>query len=206
MNDLRNLKRYVALKIKVNFQTGERAGGINPRDPGLYTLVQNLEDGYEIRLVVDDRDIEQYRNVPGVEVIEGIKNIDRAILELLPNEEQYIFPRDDVLFQTSLMLKHNDPNDPFSIDDIPDDFSKVELRTEGVYINGEKILGAKASQRIARKIGKSVPTTTTLGQLPPETKSRLINIWMIRHRIKGIGLVRRVKTLSDILKELGVVE
>ena len=72
MPSFRNLKRYVALKIKVNFQTGERAGGIDPYDAGLYCLAQNLEDGYEIRLVLDDRDIDKYRNIEGVEVIEGI--------------------------------------------------------------------------------------------------------------------------------------
>jgi len=57
MPNFKNLKRYVALKIKVDFETGERAVRINPRGPGLYALAQNLEDGYEIRLVLDNRDI-----------------------------------------------------------------------------------------------------------------------------------------------------
>lgn len=199
MMNLRNLTKFVALKIKVNFQTGERAGGINPRDPNLYTLAQNLEDGYEIRLVLDDRDIEQYRNVPGIEIIEGIDAIDQAILQLLPNDEQYHFARDDLLVQTSILAKHQDPNDPFYVHQIPDDLSQVDVLTDGVYINGEKILGVTASERLARRLGKTIPFTTTFGQLPSETKQRLLNLWLMKHGIKGINMVRRVKKLSEIL-------
>ena len=120
MPSFRNLKRFVALKIKVDFESGERAGGIDPRDPNLYCLAQNIEDGYEIRLVLDDRDIDKYRNIEGVEVIEGIENIDKAIIEMLSNDEQWHFARDDLLVQTSILAKHQDPNDPFNVDTIPD--------------------------------------------------------------------------------------
>jgi len=199
MVNLKNLNRFVALKIKVDFKSGKRAGGINPRDPNLYTLAQNLEDGYEIRLVLDDKDIEQYRNVPGIEVIEGIDAIDRAIIELLPNDEQYLFARDDLLVQTSILAKHQDPNDPFYVSQIPDDLTTINVNTDGIYINGEKLLGAKASERLAMKLGKTIPFTTTFGQLPPETKQRLLNLWLMKHGIKGIGMIRRVKKLSEML-------
>jgi len=109
MPNFKNLSRYVALKIKVDFETGERAGGIDPTDPNLYCHPswQNLEDGYEIRLVLDNRDISIYQNIDGIEIIEGIENIDSAILELNPNEEQYLFARDDALLQASVIAKHS---------------------------------------------------------------------------------------------------
>ena len=200
MPEFRNLKRYVALKIKVNFQTGERAGGIDPRDPGLYCLAQNIEDGYEIRLVLDDRNIDIYRNIEGVEVIEGIENIDRAIMGLLPNDEQWHFNRDNLLMQTSILAKHQDPNDPFSIDKIPDDRSIIELREDGVYINGEKILGARVSQKIARKLGKTVPSAVKFGNLPIEMRNRILHIWLMKHGVKGIRMIRRVRKLSELIR------
>jgi len=67
-------KKPVMLKVKVDFATGIRAGGINPRDRGLLCdpSWQNIDEGVELRLVTDERDIEQYRNVEGVTVIEGL--------------------------------------------------------------------------------------------------------------------------------------
>lgn len=200
MPNFRNLKRYVALKIKVNFESGERAGGIDPRDPNLYCLAQNLEDGYEIRLVLDDRDIDKYRDIEGIEVIEGIENIDRAIIELLPNDEQYHFVRDDLLLQTSILAKHQDPNDSFSIDKIPDDLSIVEAREDGVYINGEKVFGAKVSQKLAKKLGKDMPFKTVMSRLPIEARHRLLHIWLVKHGIKGVMMIRRVRKLSELIK------
>jgi len=196
----KNLKRYVALKIKVNFETGERAGGIDPTDPGLYCLAQNIEDGWEIRLVLDDRDISVYQGVEGIEIIEGIEGIDRAIIELLPNDEQWHFVRDDLLVQASIIAKHQDPNDPFSIDKIPDDRSVVELREDGVYIDGKKVLGPRASLRLARKVGRTVPAKVVMLMLPPEVRHRLLHIWLIRHGVKGIRMIRRVRKLSELLR------
>lgn len=200
MQNLKNLKRFVALKIKVDFESGERAGGIDPRDPNLYCLAQNLEDGYEIRLVLDDRDISVYQGVEGIEIIEGIENIDRAIMEMLPNDEQWHFARDDLLVQTSILAKHQDPNDPFSIDKIPDDRSIIELREDGVYINGEKILGARVSQKIARKLGKTVPSAVKFVNLPIEMRNRILHIWLMKHGVKGIRMIRRVRKLSELIR------
>ena len=197
MPNFRNLKRFVALKIKVDFETGERAGGIDPRDPNLYCLAQNIEDGYEIRLVLDDRDISMYQGVEGIEVIEGIENIEKAIVELLPNDEQYLFARDDTLFQASILAKHQDPNDTFTVDKIPDDASVVSIQQDGVYINGEKLFGQKIAQKIARKLGKTIPFTVKLGNLPIEMRDRIIHIWLMKHGVKGIRMVRRVRKLSD---------
>jgi len=79
------LKRWVALVIKFNPSTGERAGGIDARrDRGLFCmpLWQDLEKGIEMRLILDDRDIEQYRGIEGVEVVEGKATINAKAREL----------------------------------------------------------------------------------------------------------------------------
>jgi len=125
MFGLKNLSRYVGLKIKVNFTTGERAGGINPRDPNLVCLGwQNLEDGWELRLIVNEEKIDEYikkyGNVEGVEIVEGIENIDKAIDEIIPPEKQvdYTVYMPELL-TASVIAKHLDPNDPFNVNEVP---------------------------------------------------------------------------------------
>ncbi|MCL0035856.1 hypothetical protein M1N47_00285 [Dehalococcoidia bacterium] len=76
-----------ALLIEVDFETGKRAGGIDPRDPNLRCRGwQNLDSkpGLEIRLVEDDRDLSQYAGVPGVTVLEGKDTINAAIQANFP--------------------------------------------------------------------------------------------------------------------------
>jgi len=83
--DLTKLKRYVALVIKFDPRTGKRAGNIKiPEDKGLFCcpLWQDLEAGIEMRLVLDDRDIGQYRGVDGIEVVEGKAAINAKVREL----------------------------------------------------------------------------------------------------------------------------
>jgi len=85
--DLSKLKRFVALVIKFDPQTGYRPiPGIAPRhtDRALFCMPmwQDLERGIEMRLVLDDRDIEQYRNILGVEVVEGKTAINAKVREL----------------------------------------------------------------------------------------------------------------------------
>ncbi|MCL0076488.1 hypothetical protein M1O12_00390 [Dehalococcoidia bacterium] len=90
-----------ALLIEVDFETGKRAGGIDPRDPNLRCRGwQNLdsEPGLEIRLVEDDRDLSQYAGVPGVTVLEGKDAINAAIQANFP-------PRYDVV-DRELLLAH----------------------------------------------------------------------------------------------------
>jgi len=85
--NLSKLKRYVALIIKFDPYTGKRPiPGISPRhvDKALFCppLWQDLDKGIEMRLVLDDRDIGQYRNVEGVEVVEGKTAINAKAREL----------------------------------------------------------------------------------------------------------------------------
>ena len=90
-----------ALLIEVDFETGKRAGGIDPRDPNLRCRGwQNLDSkpGLEIRMVEDDRDLSQYAGVPGVTVLEGKEAINAAIQASLP-------PTYDVI-DRELLLAH----------------------------------------------------------------------------------------------------
>jgi len=85
--NLSKLKRFVALVIKFDPFTGSRPiPGIAPRhvDRGLFCLPmwQDLEAGVEMRLILDDRDIEQYRGIEGVEVVEGKDDINTKAREL----------------------------------------------------------------------------------------------------------------------------
>ncbi|KKM06077.1 hypothetical protein LCGC14_1747630 [marine sediment metagenome] len=74
-----------ALLIKVDFQTGKRAGGINPRDSNLSCYGwQDLNGGLEIRLVEDDRDLSQYKGAAGVTILNGKKAINQAIMVNIP--------------------------------------------------------------------------------------------------------------------------
>ena len=98
------------IKIKVNFQTGERAGGIDPRDRGLLCdpTWQNIDEGVEIRLITDDRDVERYQNIPGVEVIEGKEAINAEIDKISPVRYSVTHPE---LFNESIKQKGIDLKD-----------------------------------------------------------------------------------------------
>lgn len=98
-------KDYVALEITVNFVTGERPAGINPReDKGLICLSgwQNLDAGVEMRLVIDDRDVSQYEGVPGITVHKGATKINSRVKELF---KPLIAITDAQLFSQSIIQK-----------------------------------------------------------------------------------------------------
>jgi len=86
----------VALLIEFDPYTGERAGGINPRDPGLQCYGWQDLDSFparEIRLVVDGRDVSRYEGVPGVKVLRGKDEINAAI-DALGLERYKVVDRD----------------------------------------------------------------------------------------------------------------
>jgi hypothetical protein len=73
-----------ALLIEWNPNTGERAGNINPRDPKLHCngwQNMDVEPAVELRLINDDRDLQQYENVDGVTVLTSTDEINDAIDE-----------------------------------------------------------------------------------------------------------------------------
>jgi len=74
-----------ALLIEVDFSTGRRAGAIDPRDKHLLCHGwQNLDTGKEIKLITDDRKIDQYMGVKGITILEGKDAINAAIEEHIP--------------------------------------------------------------------------------------------------------------------------
>ena len=75
-----------ALLIEFNLQTSKRSGDINPRDPGLRCIAQNLESSpaKEIRVVEDERDIGQYQGIPGVTILNTNAEINAAIDREMP--------------------------------------------------------------------------------------------------------------------------
>lgn len=74
-----------ALLIEFDGHTGERAGGISPRDPKLRCHGwQQLDTTpcLEIRVIYDNRDISQYKGIPGVTILHGKAAINAAIDDL----------------------------------------------------------------------------------------------------------------------------
>ncbi len=76
-----------ALLIEWNPKTGERAGGINPRDPKLQCYGwqdSEADPALEIRVVEDDRDLSSLEGVKGVTILEGKQAINEAIDAYIP--------------------------------------------------------------------------------------------------------------------------
>ena len=89
-----------ALLIRVNYRTGTRAGGVDPKDNNLQSygwqsLPREPGEDVEIRIVEDDRDLDRFEDEPGVKVLEGAEAIDTAIDEYIPPKYQ-IGDREDV--------------------------------------------------------------------------------------------------------------
>jgi len=86
-----------ALLIDVDFRTGVRAGGIDPKDPGLrcWTGWQKWDDetglGQEMRLVLDDeRPLAALKGVPGVTILNLEHKIDEALARFDQKDTRYM--------------------------------------------------------------------------------------------------------------------
>ncbi len=76
-----------ALLVEVDFSTGKRAGNINPRDADMPCHGwQNLDEGLEIRLVEDNRDLSQYETATGITVLGDTEAINKAIIANFPTK------------------------------------------------------------------------------------------------------------------------
>ena len=66
--------------VLVDFGTGYRAGGINPRDPNLrcHPSWQNLQRGCEVLLVLDEN-TKPYEGIDGVTVLNNLQEIQTAL-------------------------------------------------------------------------------------------------------------------------------
>jgi len=134
-----------ALLVEVDFTTGWRAGGVDPRDPNLQSYGwQSLPEApgkdHEIRVVEDDRDLSDYEGVDGVEVIHGVGDINKAIEEHIP-PNYTVGDRDDV----REWARRNDvdlsdfPNQPHERRKALYEAGADTVRKEGPKIIGEDI-------------------------------------------------------------------
>jgi hypothetical protein len=116
------------LKIQVDFETGKRAGNIDPRDRGLacHPTWQNIDVGYEVRLIVDGRDVAVYENVPGIEILYG-ENVINAEVQAMQKDRYTV--KNEALLVESIKQKGID------ISDIPPDLSPEEEARE-LYLRG----------------------------------------------------------------------
>lgn len=97
-----------AIKIKVDFKSGKRAGGIDPRSKNLkgHPTWQDAEAGIEIRSVLDGA-VDRYRNVKGVTVLEGEAEIAAELAKSFPAKVMWKVTNEPLL---SLSLQQINPN------------------------------------------------------------------------------------------------
>ena len=106
-----------ALLIEWDPNTGERAGNINPRDKNLFCKGwQNMDvsPAVELRLVMDDRDMQRYEGIDGVTVLVGKDMINAAIDANFPSK---ISIADELIYSEHLKSKRG----KIDIDKLPDD-------------------------------------------------------------------------------------
>lgn len=71
------------LRVSVNFATGERAGGLDPRDRRTRCNPQWQGDDHEIRVVLDESVLDDLdTSDAGVEILDDEAAVDRAVGEL----------------------------------------------------------------------------------------------------------------------------
>lgn len=107
-----------ALLIEWTPNTGERAGGVDPRDPKLQCHGwQNMDvtPAIELRVVEDDRDLSQYEGVEGVTVLNGRDEINTAIDANFPPK---ISIEDELLYSEHFKEQIGDKK--IKITDLPD--------------------------------------------------------------------------------------
>ena len=99
-------------------RNGNRAGGINPKDPKLQCYGwQNMDVNpmLELRVVEDNRDLSQYEGIKGITIIEGKGAINQAIDDNFP--PQYHL-QDEFLYQEHFKQKNKKTG--IDIDLLPD--------------------------------------------------------------------------------------
>ena len=87
-----------AILIDVDFQTGVRAGGINPKDTNLKCKKgwQNLDQGFEIREVVNGN-VAAYANKSDVAVLNNADEINAKLVELFTKEDNYVISNEFIM-------------------------------------------------------------------------------------------------------------
>lgn len=107
-----------ALLIEWDPNTGKRAGDINPKDPALRCNGwQNMDvvPAVELRLVEDERDMAQYKEVSSVTVLSGRDEINATIDNNFPSK---VSIEDELVY--SEHFKEKVKGNEIKIDDLPD--------------------------------------------------------------------------------------
>ena len=101
-----------ALLLKVDFATGHRAGGLNPKDRNFpcNSAWQDTERGLEIRLVKDG-EVGRFRNQLGVTILEGEAAIDAAIADLQAGKPETYAIEHEALLVESIRQRRIDISD-----------------------------------------------------------------------------------------------
>lgn len=126
-----------ALLIEWNQKTGRRAGNINPKDTKLQCYGwQNMdkEPAIELRLIEDERNIFQYKNIEGVLILDGKEIINTTIEEQFPIK--YII-EDTLIYEEHVKQKISEQL--IIIDNLPDDkMMRLKKLKEEFNIKGIK--------------------------------------------------------------------
>jgi len=145
MINLSKLKRYVALVIKTDFESGRRACNLDPFDPNLYCIYQNIEKGIEIRLIINqnmiDYYINKYKDCKGIKIIEGIEKIDEIIEKLEKSTKPQYMITDQGLFIGTLLAKLLDNNEKNKITKILNETKDENEILEKLQKEGVKGIG-----------------------------------------------------------------
>ena len=121
------------LLIEFDARTGIRAGNIDPRDATMRCLCQNLETtpAKEIRLIEDDRDMNQYRNIPGITVLDSPAEINACVDAEM--ESQYGVSC-EALFATALARLPDSEIQKFAGKSLPEILCECyKMKVPGIY-------------------------------------------------------------------------
>jgi len=145
MINLTNLNEYVALVIKVDFETGKRACDLDPFDRNLYCIYQNIEKGIEIRLIINQNMINyyinKYKDCKGIKIVKGIEKIDEIIEKLEESTKPQYVIMDQSLFMTSLLSKIMNEKEKDKINKILNESRNENEMLEKLQKEGVKGIG-----------------------------------------------------------------
>jgi len=81
--------------------SGKRAGGFDPKDRRFRCdpSWQNTKTGKEVRVAIEDKDVGEWRNVPGIVVLYTDEEIDAAVAELQPEEPTFSIQNEALLVE-----------------------------------------------------------------------------------------------------------
>lgn len=126
-----------AIKIKVNFATGKRAGNLQPkgnRNLPCHSTWQCTEKGWEIRPVLDGN-TKPYENIEGITILNGREEIEAALNEVCKEHGTYKISN-EIIMNVDLTTKIQ--ADPSFLDDMKQEFDK---KSELHYLYSKGVKG-----------------------------------------------------------------